>query len=565
MAVRIGIELSPAACRIVALDGQAAWRRDTSETRVLSFAALPSATGATTAKLASLRGRRASVVVWGVRTDYRQVVVKPGPYERRRLEARARLREAGLPTQGTLSDIAPAEPRVAGMDRRSVLLASAPSAEVMTVLGPLVDAGVKIGAVLLPAAALQSLARTRRSTAVPDALEAYVALEETASCIAVIRDGVLLAARDLPWGYLADLSGPRPPRARHDIAVRLADEIASFLAACRFDGKPLAQVSICGGLPELRSMTVPLMERLDVEVETLDSLFAIDPVRLPEPADEFRERAADMRLAWAAAADRRPALDLFRNRRRRVMKTHLSRAAVVAGAAAGLGAGWWLQNQWRPPVKPVQRVASASVPEVPRHPTAPAVARAVTVTNQPTPPPERLLPPRKLIAAPSATLVKAIAQPPVAAAQPVMISPPAPRPFVAPPPAPPSPRLALAAAPPPRVSLIPVRVEMKAPLPIQASALPPRVMPAVAVAPIVRRDVQRETPRPIEETALPFDAALETILYGSDRKLAIVDGRIVQVGDDVKDARVVEITPTALLLRDAQGRLRRLSVGIAGR
>ena len=48
-------------------------------------------------------------------------------------------------------------------------------------------------------------------------------------------------------------------------------------------------------------MTVPLMERLDVEVETLDSLFGIDAEHLPEPADEFRERTVELRVAWAAA------------------------------------------------------------------------------------------------------------------------------------------------------------------------------------------------------------------------------------------------------------------------
>jgi hypothetical protein len=64
---------------------------------------------------------------------------------------------------------------------------------------------------------------------------------------------------------------------------------------------------------------------------------------------------------------------------------------------------------------------------------------------------------------------------------------------------------------------------------------------------------------------LPFDAALGTILYGPDRKLAIVDGRIVQAGDDVRGATVVEITPTSVYLRDAQGRLRRLTAGGTGR
>ena len=52
-----------------------------------------------------------------------------------------------------------------------------------------------------------------------------------------------------------------------------------------------------------RSMTAPLMERLDVEVEPLDSLFGIDAERLPEPADDFRDRGAELRMAWAAAAD----------------------------------------------------------------------------------------------------------------------------------------------------------------------------------------------------------------------------------------------------------------------
>ena len=50
-----------------------------------------------------------------------------------------------------------------------------------------------------------------------------------------------------------------------------------------------------------------------------------------------------------------------------------------------------------------------------------------------------------------------------------------------------------------------------------------------------------------------------------ERRLAIVDGRIVQVGDEVSGARVVDITSTAVLLRDEQGRLRQLGLGLPGR
>jgi hypothetical protein len=54
-------------------------------------------------------------------------------------------------------------------------------------------------------------------------------------------------------------------------------------------------------------------------------------------------------------------------------------------------------------------------------------------------------------------------------------------------------------------------------------------------------------------------------LYSPDRKLAIIDDRIVAVGDDIRGAKIVEITAAAVMLRDAQGRLRQLTLSHAGR
>jgi hypothetical protein len=54
-------------------------------------------------------------------------------------------------------------------------------------------------------------------------------------------------------------------------------------------------------------------------------------------------------------------------------------------------------------------------------------------------------------------------------------------------------------------------------------------------------------------------------LYSPDRKLAIIDGRIVGLGDDVRGARVTDITLTTVVLTDAQGRLRRLTLASGGR
>jgi hypothetical protein len=72
----------------------------------------------------------------------------------------------------------------------------------------------------------------------------------------------------------------------------------------------------------------------------------------------------------------------------------------------------------------------------------------------------------------------------------------------------------------------------------------------------------RSTPTP---PVLPFDAVLGTILYGADRKLAIVDGTIVEEGDMLRGATIVEITSSAVTLRDAQGRMRRLTLGSVNR
>src|SRR4030095_11204410 len=99
-----------------------------------------------------------------------------------------------------------------------------------------------------------------------------------------------------------------------------------------------------------------LMKRRSVEVETLDSLFGIDAERLPEPAAEFRDRAAELRLAWAAAADWRGPLNLLRHRQRRQRRATAARVAVAAGVIGMLGTGavvlrsdWWQMRPRRAP------------------------------------------------------------------------------------------------------------------------------------------------------------------------------------------------------------------------
>ena len=561
MPARIGIELSPTACRIVDLGRSG--RAEGADTVVRAFARTPAADAAT---LAPYRRRDVAVVVWGLHGEHRQAVVTVGSYQRMRREAVNATRQAGVDTRQMVADIAPATTGKDGGRRRPVVVALAPTSDVAAALRPLTAAGVRVRSIVTPALALMSLARMRRRITAPGMAEAYVALEEAGTAIALVRDGALVAARELEWGY-QDGEQARP---RDEVASRLGDAIEEFFGDCGVRSTAVAQICVCGGLPELRSMTVALMERLDVEVEPLDSLFGIDANHLPEPADDFQDRVVDMRLAWAVAADWNAPINFLRERRRRLVKTILTRAAVVAGVATGLAVAWRIQrSDLLDPAKP-----AASTPVA--RPAAARPSNPAPLPSVATPLPVAL-PPVAVVAAPV---------PPVTA--------PAPTPLPAPPPAPaaaqvqparvqpaqvqtappivqqapartparvPAPAPALVLTPVPLPA--PVRTEPIAPsparlAPVREPAATPPAAPASSPAPPVRRP-------PPEEVALPFDATLGTILYAADRKLAIVDGHIVQVGDEVRGARVVDITPNAVVFRDRQGRLRRLTLEDPGR
>ena len=282
MAARIGIELSPTACRVVELAG--ARGRDGADTTVRSFARTSAADEAT---WAPYRRQRVAVVMWGLHGEHRQAVVTVGSYQRMRREAVNATREAGVDTRQMVADIAPATTAKDAGRRRPVVVALARTRDVAAAMRPLTAAGLRVRSIVTPALALMSLARMRRRITAPGMAEAYVALEEAGTAIALVRDGALVAARELDWGFLDE----ERARTRDEVASRLGGAIEEFFGDYGVRTSAVAQVCVCGGLPELRSMTLALTEQLDVEVEPLDSLFGINADRLPEPADDFRERA----------------------------------------------------------------------------------------------------------------------------------------------------------------------------------------------------------------------------------------------------------------------------------
>jgi hypothetical protein len=501
---RLGIDVSRGACRIVEVDRAGA---DGSTTIVRSYA---QSTAADAASLAAFRGRHASVVVWGLHGEHRQAMVTSASYRQMRREAVSATRQAGVETRQMLVDIAPVGEKDA--PHRTVVVALARTNNVAAALRTFTAAGVRVRSIVTPALALMSLARMRGAAAArADAIEAYVAFEETATALTLMRDRALVAARELDWGYQSAAG----VRSREDAAHRLGNAIEGFLDDSGVRASAVSQLCVCGGMPDLRNMTLPLMERLDIEVEPLDSLFGIDADHLPEPANDFCERVAGMRLAWAVAADRHAPINFLRERERRAIKTVLTRAAVVAGVATGVTLAWRLQR--------LELFQTAS--------PAPATLPAPAARSAP-----REKPPSAVVSA---------------------------KPAIAPPSAPPATSLPAPVARQaqrrvPEIELTPVAPPPTAPPPLRLSRVP-EPLPAPR-GPVLPRPVSTARRLSAEETSLPFDGSLGTILYGADRKLAIVDGRIVQVGDDVRGARVIDILPDAVLFRDVQGRLRKLSL-----
>jgi hypothetical protein len=227
-------------------------------------------------------------------------------------------------------------------------------AEIARQIQPLVDAGFDIQGVCTPAMALTAVARRHERTA-PDTAVAYVALEPSAMCLAIVRDGVLLFSRETPWEVAASAD---------TIVDTLADELRrSFLFVRQSLRIVVERIVLCGGMPRLRALTSPIGSALSLPVETLDSLSGIDAQAVPEPADAFRASVAALWVAIAVAAE-------SGDRSRPV--------PVVAGAIAALAMLAAFYFFPRPaPVDPVPDVAPPPPPPQVESPKAAAPAEVI--------------------------------------------------------------------------------------------------------------------------------------------------------------------------------------------
>lgn len=78
-----------------------------------------------------------------------------------------------------------------------------------------------------------------------------------------------------------------------------------------------------------------------------------------------------------------------------------------------------------------------------------------------------------------------------------------------------------------------------------------------AQAPEIVEVVEGEPP----PAAVPdADPVVASILYSSDRRIAMVDGRIVRIGDTIGRSKVVDILPKAVVIQSAEGERKTLEL-----
>jgi Tfp pilus assembly protein PilN/Tfp pilus assembly PilM family ATPase len=336
--------LYPEGCRLVevAVGSRGAGTAAASEARVRSFASLEAADAATLgAQLASLRAERklaraAWVTVWGLRSA--QQFLRLPPANARDLEALAarEARKEIAPLEGdgdraTVGIMPGAEVMVGTQRRREVSMVAVSTTEVLRRIQPIVDAGFVVEGVLTPALALTAVARARRES-LPGSAGAFVALGPRATCLAIVRDGILLFARELPWGYEADPSADA-------VGARLASELRrSVLFFKQTFRASVDYIGVCGDMPNLRALTAPLGEALSVPVQIGDSMTGIDAAAVPEPADRFRAALAALRLTIAAGSDAAPPINLLPAsvRTGRESRAHAIRLSATVAASLGV-------------------------------------------------------------------------------------------------------------------------------------------------------------------------------------------------------------------------------------
>jgi Tfp pilus assembly protein PilN len=385
---RTGIDLSSTRCNVVDAEASGGREGEPATFHVHRFSSVTHLdnTEALTSNLKALvhrdsYPRRAWVNLWDVRSSHQYVLMPLGADPE--LETRARHLGASLLGMDDLdvtvaTSIGGTRGEPGHPPKREVSFFAAGSDDIRARLRPILDAGFLVDGVTTPCGALWSQARLRRAS-LPDQVHAHVVLGVSQSAIGIFGDGSLLYAKDFDWGY-ADVSGGVPvEQDREVLANRLSVELRrSFLYLKQYWEQDVSQVVLCGDMPDIRSLTAPLIERVNIEVETLDTLEGIDSAALPEG---FADRAATLRLALSIAVDP-PPVNLLPVEVRATRATRRARRLVVLGTAAAVAFGAFLYGHARVTRLDAERQLELVRREISSLPAPPAAANATRAGSE---------------------------------------------------------------------------------------------------------------------------------------------------------------------------------------
>lgn len=156
-------------------------------------------------------------------------------------------------------------------------------------LRPIVRAGFRVRGVLAPSEAAAVLGSIGSPSPV-----LVMAIAPDGGALAVVSGGRTVLARDLSWRF----APPRPDAAmvdRYAFAAQVLPLVSHVIAETRRQGVRVDRIVLCGAAPGVRMLAAPMIEELDLEVETLDG---VGGVLVPDAA---ADDAAALQLAAAAA------------------------------------------------------------------------------------------------------------------------------------------------------------------------------------------------------------------------------------------------------------------------
>lgn len=398
MANRLGIELLPTTCRIIEVLAPTDWlgrrRARAGVSRVKAFHEIPyspetaASCAAEVRRLMGRRVRETRVAVWGLRSTHQVLYLPRGSRDEIETLARrdGRSKALGAAARQAADSVMIGEYVEAG--RVETGYVSVPAGEIQARVQPFLDAGVSVAGAVTPAVAHALLVRQRWGL-FGDAATAVLSVNGRATAITVVRGGVVLFARELPWGHDSDRSDRGGGFDAQAFAAELAAEVRRSLVFLKQQFKvDVGHVLVCGDLADLRTLTGPLTHELSVEVETVDSLDGFDVAHLPEPTEEFRSRIGAYRTAWALAVDNAPPMNLVPHEVKTVRIDRPSQlrigwaiAAAAVVAAAGWGAGDYLARAARTDLGELRRQAAVLEPELERLGEARRMARVVAARS----------------------------------------------------------------------------------------------------------------------------------------------------------------------------------------